>query len=371
MKYNAVLRGLPKLVEWLEKRMEDLCGDNLYVTTLHCINSAIVKLGRLSKPRTVYRGLSGSVLPPQFWKGHGNGGVEFAFMSTTSDRDVAIRYARGRPGKSEAERQVKTVMEIKMGMIDRGADLAWLSQYPEEKEITFPPFTGLEVATTDVEDSVLIVNLRLNVNLMSPTIEESINKMQKAHLQLLDTIHSNLRAAHSPKRLLLSLKGLLGAEKGKEAEFFNRVENFHTATEMALETQHEAFIALHEKSLWEREYQEERGIIPEKMRLAAAMCARVGEHEVALSLLRQALERDRSKSVDTKSTNFHGQMVLAKARTRPIQHPAPCPAPARRPWYAATLHATTSTSPAPPPAPTRLLTSGGARRPATPRPLLN
>ena len=70
-------------------------------------------------------------------------------------------------------------------------------------------------------------------------------------------------------------------------------------------------------SLWEREYQEERGIIPEKMRLAAAMCARVGEHEVALSLLRQALERDRSKSVDTKSTNFHGQMVLANACTRP------------------------------------------------------
>jgi hypothetical protein len=336
------------------------------VTTLHCINSAIVKMSRLAKPQTVYRGIAGRVLPAQFWRGAGHGGVEFAFMSTTADRTVAMQYAKG-----SQQSKASTVMEIKMGMIDRGADLAWLSQYPEEKEITFPPFTGLEVATTDVEDSVLIVNLRLNVNLMSPTIEESINKMQKAHLQLLDTIHSNLRAAHSPKRLLLSLKGLLGAEKGKEAEFFNRVENFHTATEMALETQHEAFIALHEKSLWEREYQEERGIIPEKMRLAAAMCARVGEHEVALSLLRQALERDRSASADTKSTNLHGSMVLAKARTRPIQHPAPCPAPARRPWYAATLHATTSTSPAPPPAPTRLLTSGGARRPATPRPLLN
>ena len=48
-----------------------------YVTTLHCINSAIVKLGRLSKPEKVYRGLSGSVLPRQFWKDHGSerGGV--------------------------------------------------------------------------------------------------------------------------------------------------------------------------------------------------------------------------------------------------------------------------------------------------------
>ena len=48
----------------------------------------------------------------------------------------------------------------------------------------------------------------------------------------------------------------------------------------------QAFLALHEKSLWEKEYKEEE--IPEKMRLAATVCARGGEHEVALSLLRQA-----------------------------------------------------------------------------------
>ena len=119
------------------------------MTTLHCINSAIVKLGRLSKPTTVYRGLSGSVLPPQFWKGTGNGGVEFAFMSTTSDREVAMGYARGRrearvcgrrgsslaPWRQRAPdprrvppAQAATVMEIQMGMIDRGADLSWCSQ---------------------------------------------------------------------------------------------------------------------------------------------------------------------------------------------------------------------------------------------------
>ena len=152
------------------------------------------------------------------------------------------------------------------------------------------------------------MSLRLNVNLMSPTIEASVAKMRSAHLQLLDTIHSNLRAAHAPTRLQLSLKGLAGAEKGREPEFFNRVENFHAATEMALETQHEAFIALHEKSLWEREFGEK--IDPDKMRLAAATCARAGEHEVALSLLRQAWDRDHP--VNTKSTNFHGQMVLTK-----------------------------------------------------------
>ena len=37
------------------------------------------------------------------------------------------------------------VFEIQQGMIDRGADLSFLSQYPHEKEILFAPLTGLEV----------------------------------------------------------------------------------------------------------------------------------------------------------------------------------------------------------------------------------
>ena len=32
-----------------------------------------------------------------------------------------------------------------MGMVDRGADLSWLSQYPGEKEVLFAPLTGMEV----------------------------------------------------------------------------------------------------------------------------------------------------------------------------------------------------------------------------------
>ena len=50
------------------------------------------------------------------------GGVEFAFTSTTTDADVARHYAsRGKVGM---------VMEVQMGMVDRGAELEWLSQYP-------------------------------------------------------------------------------------------------------------------------------------------------------------------------------------------------------------------------------------------------
>ena len=292
MKYNAVLRGLgekglPKIKKKvLFEEMKKLCGDSRYVTTLHCISSAIVKLSRLAKPQTVYRGLAGRVLPSEFWLGQGHGGVEFAFMSTTADREVAMEYA-----KATEKEAASCVMEVKMGMIDRGADLSWLSQYPHEREITFPPYTGLEVLGTRVEKSVLVVELRLNVNLMSPTIEAAVSKMRSAHLQLLDIIHSNLRAANAPQQLLDSLKGLRGSEQGKEPNYFNRVQNFRDATEMALDMQHEGFLALHNRQLWEHEYKTKPNAIPEKMRLAAIVCARSGEHEVALSLLQQAWVR--------------------------------------------------------------------------------
>ena len=39
-----------------------------YVTTIHMINSAIVKLGKRTRPMTVYRGVLGGVLPRNFFE---------------------------------------------------------------------------------------------------------------------------------------------------------------------------------------------------------------------------------------------------------------------------------------------------------------
>ena len=47
------------------------------------------------------------------------GGVEYAFMSTTPDKNVAWQYSADGYG---------IVVEIQQGMIDRGADISWLSQ---------------------------------------------------------------------------------------------------------------------------------------------------------------------------------------------------------------------------------------------------
>jgi hypothetical protein len=151
----------------------------LYVpfrTTIHVLNSAIIKLSRTQKATKVYRGTKGGVLPQEFWtpnKQNVRGGIELGFMSTTTDRKVALNYAK-------AEGKPSVVFEMRMGMIDRGAPLGWCSQFPGEEEILFAPLTGLEVVgTPKVEDSAIIVELRLNCNLHDLTIEQILAKMQK------------------------------------------------------------------------------------------------------------------------------------------------------------------------------------------------
>ena len=71
-------------------------------------------------------------------------------MSTTTNREVAVHYARG---------EAALIFEIQLGLVDRGADLSWLSQYSHEKEICFPPLTALRVRELKIEGSVLLVEL--------------------------------------------------------------------------------------------------------------------------------------------------------------------------------------------------------------------
>ena len=77
-------------------------------------------------------------MPDEFWtpnKYNVCGGVEPAFMSTSLDPSVAREYAgTGKAG---------VILEIQQGMVDRGADMAWLSMYPHEKELTFNPLTSV------------------------------------------------------------------------------------------------------------------------------------------------------------------------------------------------------------------------------------
>ena len=92
------------------------------------------------------------------------GGIEGAFMSTTVDRQVAMNYA--------ASGTSGIVFEIQQGMVDRGAEVSFLSQYPHEREIVFAPLAGFEVKYTRVEGGVLVVVVSLSINLTASTIEQ-------------------------------------------------------------------------------------------------------------------------------------------------------------------------------------------------------
>ena len=152
-------------------------------------------------PIQVWRGTTNTKLPEHFYTpdkfGGTKGGVEYGFTSTSTSRDQAVKYADG--GAS-------TVFYMMQGIVDRGADISWLSQFPEEEEfagqdrtvpcpvpiasfqlspgsgltqkslrcrVLFPPLIALEPIRCEVEQGIrLIIELRVSINLLAPTLEK-------------------------------------------------------------------------------------------------------------------------------------------------------------------------------------------------------
>ena len=96
-KFNVVCRGAGHgKPQWAVDQFKSVCKGNRYSTTISAVNSAIIKLSKQTKVAKVYRGISGCGLPKMLTtKNEHNviGGVEFAFLSTTLDRDVALKCA--------------------------------------------------------------------------------------------------------------------------------------------------------------------------------------------------------------------------------------------------------------------------------------
>ena len=69
-----------------------------YETTIHAINSLIVKMARLTVIAPLFRGWTGATLPSSFFEPDEfgmRGGVEYGFSSTTTEREQAVHYAQG------------------------------------------------------------------------------------------------------------------------------------------------------------------------------------------------------------------------------------------------------------------------------------
>jgi len=62
------------------------------------------------------------------------GGVELSLMSTTADINIALKYAQSR---------CVLVFKYKTQAMTRGSSIQFLSLYPKENEVLYPPLTFL------------------------------------------------------------------------------------------------------------------------------------------------------------------------------------------------------------------------------------
>jgi hypothetical protein len=83
---------------------------------------------------TLWRGLKNIYVSRSFAN---NGGTEKAPMSTTSDLAVAVKYAIGSGDNLLFKIKVPNALKL-------GADLEWLTAFPGEREVLYPPLTYLQ-----------------------------------------------------------------------------------------------------------------------------------------------------------------------------------------------------------------------------------
>ena len=107
-----------------------------------------------------------AVLPPSFLDGAKSssafaGGVELAFSSTTLDPGVAVDYSGG-------ALTTGSLFVIDFDLTSRAASVKWLSQYPNEEELIFPPCTGLSCRGHSTRGKKRLILLRPTVSTAKP-----------------------------------------------------------------------------------------------------------------------------------------------------------------------------------------------------------
>merc|ERR1712224_775453 len=82
-------------------------------------------------------------------------GMDYAFLSTSYDEDVANDFA--------AKAATCVVFEIEYTPTTPGVDISMVSVHPEEKEVLFPPCIGLNLVREKDESNMRKVVVRPSV----------------------------------------------------------------------------------------------------------------------------------------------------------------------------------------------------------------
>ena len=164
--------------------------------------SALQQISRRTKipgNLLLYRGIGGMKLPPQFYKSkdseYHKGFVEWGFMSTTSNKTVAMQYTGVDQGQEHP-----TILRIRPASVDHGADISAFSQYPGEREYLWnpcsllEPYDDVELEATE-KGMVSIIPVRANMNIKTMTVEELRGRRKEMHLTAFRYQHEEMREA--------------------------------------------------------------------------------------------------------------------------------------------------------------------------------
>jgi tetratricopeptide (TPR) repeat protein len=204
--YNTALRAKGGAVPW-GNRYPMLAGQDTggrFVTTCHAINSGLLKLSALTPVLSVFRGAAGMKLPARLEvpdRFGGRLGIEYGFMSTTTDKAVAMNYGED----TWSGHGLSHVLEVQMDSLNRGALLQWLSQYPAECEVLFGSLTGLEKLNEAAilppgGGTIRQLFFRPTTNQRVVLIEELVARRKTMHLASLDNLRLELTG--TPPELL-------------------------------------------------------------------------------------------------------------------------------------------------------------------------
>lgn len=299
--YNATLRG---------KRKDE------FTATIHAMNSAIVKLSKLQRAATVFRLVTIIKPPDEFFavdaESGSCSGFEAGFLSTTSRRTVAMRLSETRtnitqkPAKglraaakaaaaaAASDVSAKTVLlRLRVVPYDQAGDVSFASQVPAEGECVFAPLTTLEVVSYYQEndaDGTIVADVRTRRSHTAKTTEQTIGKMKVTHVDLVDTMLDELKAAGAPEPSLLPLVCLQMERTSDDATSqYNLADKYAEYTSVALEKQQRVLRNLSNEAEWAKAAGKDN--IFNRMVGVVALQAQAGEFEAAIELTKLAFKR--------------------------------------------------------------------------------
>jgi hypothetical protein len=165
-----------------------------FTNTLHALDSAITSLARIGFREKVFRGIAVRAFKVEDLKRGVY--VEMGAQSFTRDRSVAQKYSTW-----GGEGRASYILEVQEGEADKGADISPFSFYPYEKEKLYGPLAMMQVTSTRIQGSTLILSMRVNVNSRQGTLREAKQQKYRQTMAIASNLCHELELNDNVKKL--------------------------------------------------------------------------------------------------------------------------------------------------------------------------